>query len=109
MTVHKTTAKSPKQSAPVRKKTTKSSKQSAPAQKKTAKSSKHTEGFLDTMMEGAKEVPGYVGHGVGQGVEKVTELAGVAAEKAGAFVAHAAHRVGLGKTKKSTSKRSRGK
>src|SRR5690349_14567367 len=98
MATQKHTAAAPKSSKPSTKRTVKATKPATAARKRSVKSPKH-EGVLDTVVEGAKELPAQMAHGVGQIVEKAGEIASGAAEKTGAAVGEVAHKVGLGSNK----------
>ena len=101
MATQKRTAAAPKPSKSSAKRTVKATKPATVARKRSAKASKR-EGFLDTVVEGAKELPAQVAHGVGQVVEK-------AGEKTGAAVGEVANKVGLGSDKKPATGRAKRK
>jgi hypothetical protein len=103
MPAQKSTAKASKSSASTHKQHAKATKQSAAVHKRTATAPKQPEGFFDTVVERAQEVPGHVGHALGQVVEKATEIAGAAAEKTTTIVGQVGNKVGFGTSKKSTS------
>jgi hypothetical protein len=104
MPAQKRTAASSKPSKPTAKRQAKSPKPAA-ARKRPPQAPKH-EGLLDSLVEGAKEVPGQVAHGVGQLFEKAGEVVGAAAEKTGALVGEVAEKVGLGDSKQPATRRS---
>jgi hypothetical protein len=108
MATQKRTAAAPKLSKSSAKRTVKATKPATAARKRSAKTPKR-EGFLDTVVEGAKELPAQVAHGVGQVVEKAGEIASVAAEKTGAAVGEVVNKVGLGSDKKPATGRAKRK
>jgi hypothetical protein len=63
--------------------------------------------LLDTVVERAKEAPGYVAHQAGQAAEKVGDLASAAAKKTSAIVSDVADTVGLGSSKKTAAQHKR--
>ena len=107
MPAQKSAAKQARSVAPAQKRTTKATKPAASTRKRSATQSTQREGFLDAVVDSAKDAPSYVAHQAGQVAGKVAELASAAAKKTGTIVSDVADTVGLGSSKKTAAQRKR--